>query len=72
MSKPKARKWSVNAFAYLNQYLGEVEAATKEEATKKAEALFASADLPTSLCHQCTDKFDYPSDWDLSPVEEIK
>lgn len=54
-------KWHCYGKVLGGKYLGEVEAATEEEALAKAEDL----DAGISLCHQCDGEIEDPQ------VEEI-
>ncbi|WP_371378853.1 hypothetical protein [Sporomusa aerivorans] len=50
-------KFEVSAVFTASRYLGEIEAATEEEAEEKALEMFEEQ-LYASLCHQCAGEFD--------------
>ena len=51
LSEKKLRRWHVNGIVTGGKYLGEFEAATKEEAIEKALNEYGG---PVSLCRQCS------------------
>lgn len=55
-------KWLCYADVRAGKYLGEVEAATEEEAKKKAWALNS---CHVSACCQCSDDFDDPQVFEI-------
>lgn len=61
-------RFNVYASVVGTKYLGEFEAATKEEA---AEMALRSGAAHVSLCHQCTDECEDPECSDAT-AEEIE
>lgn len=53
--KPKLKTWHVSGSVVGSTYVGEYQAATKEEAEE-----MAWADADVSLCHQCAGKISDP------------
>lgn len=49
----EVKTWRVTGVVTGSKYLGEVEAATKEEAEAKA---FDELDVDCCLCHQCSEE----------------
>jgi hypothetical protein len=64
----KLKKWRVYGTVVGGKYLGEFEAATKEEAEQMAMESDAAG---ISLCHQCTDECEDPH-VDEARAEEVK
>jgi len=62
-------KWRATGAVAGSKYLGEVEAATEEEAREKAWGLDSAG---VSLCHQCSSECEDPEVQDIyvDPVEE--